>query len=305
MDRVTNHLVNNLQKIRQKKMAIQTLQKSNKKVMNRDLFCKSDDSVVALNLYEKNNKRQEYSTTILDYINFHFDDICRQKGNKRDVLIINGKIYNKNNIPVIDPDRCSEIKARDGVVSFDAGNYYRYTDKTGYTHIFSCTEYYLGQPQSELSAQRQNESTNKIGKFWRMLAQNGTYIDLYFSKEDQIKYLKDAGITEGFFKVKIGKREQEYYLSYGRGGPIASKKKYDAYYQHLTSPGIKLLNYHFSPGDTVRIGEKEYIMKDDCSLDIPYGEDIWGIKYPDHRVNEIVVNENSERQLVRIDQLKG
>ncbi len=307
MNRITNHLAKNLQEIRHKELTLQILRKNNEKATNRDLFCKADDNIVTLNLYEKDDTsiRHEYSTTILDYINFHFDDICRQKGDKHDVLIINGKIYNKNNIPRIDPARCNEIRAKDGVVSFDAGNYYRYTDKTGYTHVFTCTEDYLGQPQTELSAHRQNEGTYIIGKFWRMLAQNGTYIDLYFSREDQIKYLNDADITDGFFKVQIGSCKQEYYLSNGRkGGPIVAKKNYDAYYQHLMSPGIKLINYYFSPGDTVRIGEKEYIMKDDYSLDIPYGEDIWGIEYPDHRVNEIVVNENSERQLVRIDQLK-
>ncbi|MBR4573981.1 MAG: hypothetical protein IKO16_03640 [Lachnospiraceae bacterium] len=272
----------------------------------RDFYTRSDLSGMKYSLYEKNSvgisngSKGQYTQDILDYINFHFDDICRQKGDKHDVLIINGKIYNKNNIPRIDPTMCNEIRAKDGVVSFDAGNYYRYTDKTGYTHVFTCTEDYLGQPQTELSAHRQNENTHIIGKFWRMLAQNGTYIDLYFSREDQIKYLNDADITNGFFKVQIGSCKQEYYLSNGRkGGPIVAKKNYDAYYQHLMSPGIKLINYYFSPGDTVRIGEKEYIMKDDYSLDIPYGEDIWGIEYPDHPVNDIVV-ENSSLRLQRI-----
>ena len=140
-----------------------------------------------------------------------------------------------------------------------------------------------------------------------MLAQNqpgcgnAVGLSMHFSREEQLRFLEDAGIKPGFFKVNIGERRQENFLTQSMTkGPVIPKKQYDDYYKQLTQPGISLKNLYFSPGDTIKIGTKEYIMKDDYSVDIPYGEDIFMIEYPDHQVNNIVVNENSEPSLVKI-----
>ena len=242
----------------------------------------------------------EYTPQILDLINFHHDDICRHKGSRLDDYIIGCKRYMKNEIPTIDPCRCSEIKAIDNTVTFDEGTYYKYTDKTGYTHILACTKNYLGQPQSDLDAHRQNKSTYNMGKFWRILAQNqpgcgdAGALGMHFSREEQLQFLKDAGIKNGFFNVNIGERRQVNFLTQSKtSGPVISKRQYDNYYKSLTQPIINFKNRYFSPGDMIKIGDKEYTMKEDYSIDIPCGEDIYMIEYPQQQKNRIVCDDNS------------
>lgn len=278
---------------------------------NRDSYVRNTSREADYSTYDKYSvtirviTKGEYTPEILDLINFHYDDICRNKGNRVDDYIIGCKKYMKNEIPTIDPCRCGDIKAIDNTVTFDEGKYYKYIDKTGYTHIFACTKNYLGQPQSDLDAHRQNKSTYNIGLFWRMLAQNqpgcgnATGLGMHFSREEQIQFLNDAGIKNGFFKVYIGERRQENFLTQCMTvGPVIPKKQYDDYYKQLTQPGISLKNHYFSPGDTIKIGTKEYTMKDDYSIDIPYGEDIYMIEYPKYQKNRVICDENSMIRLV-------
>ena len=59
---------------------------------------------------------------------------------------------------------------------------------------------------------------------------------------------------------------------------IQSKERYDARYKNLTSGGILLDEYE--AGDIFKIGDKEYILSENHTLDIPYGEDIYNWEYP-------------------------
>ena len=53
---------------------------------------------------------------------------------------------------------------------------------------------------------------------------------------------------------------------------------YNARYKNLTSGGILLDEYE--AGDIFKIGDKEYILSENHTLDIPYGEDIYNLEYP-------------------------
>lgn len=46
----------------------------------------------------------------------------------------------------------------------------------------------------------------------------------------------------------------------------------------MTSGGILLDEYE--AGDIFKIGDKEYILSENHTLDIPYGEDIYNLEYP-------------------------
>ena len=91
--------------------------------------------------------------------------------------------------------------------------------------------------------------------------------------------MEKAGIKNGFFTVKMGDREAtQFYSATKTTSPIQSKERYDARYKNLTSGGILLDEYE--AGDIFKIGNKEYVLSESHTLDIPYGEDIYNIEYP-------------------------
>ena len=59
---------------------------------------------------------------------------------------------------------------------------------------------------------------------------------------------------------------------------IESKKDYDHDFEVLTQKGHLLTNYE--PGSIFKISEKEYVLSENHTLDIPYGEDIYAMEYP-------------------------
>ena len=99
-------------------------------------------------------------------------------------------------------------------------------------------------------------------------------------EEQEIRgYMENAGIKNGFFTVKMGDREAtQFYSATKTTSPIQSKERYDARYKNLTSGGILLDEYE--AGDIFKIGDKEYILSENHTLDIPYGEDIYNLEYP-------------------------
>ena len=61
---------------------------------------------------------------------------------------------------------------------------------------------------------------------------------------------------------------------------MQSKERYDSRYKDVTSEGYLLMNYE--PGSVFKLNEKEYVLSENHTLDIPYGEDLWSLKYPEN-----------------------
>lgn len=57
---------------------------------------------------------------------------------------------------------------------------------------------------------------------------------------------------------------------------LASKNRYDERYRKMTEAGSSFFN-NYEPGDIWKVGGKEYILSDDRTLNIPYGEDIYDL----------------------------
>ena len=231
-------------------------------------------------------KRGRDTSSVLDIINFNYLDIMKQKCDKQFSFIIGGKEYLKSELPAISADKCEEIKAVNNTIDFSNGRYYKYTEKDGRVHTFTCTNNHLGQPYSDLVSGRQSDASYQIAKFWNMLSRDGTYLSLYYSKEKQEQILNDAGITKGFFTVKVGDHKHEYYYSHGNAGVAVRKFEYDATYDMLAKRGTALFN-EYEVGSIFKVGGKEYALNEQRKLDIPYGEDIFDIEFPDHFQGEI------------------
>lgn len=229
--------------------------------------------------YSKNSARSSISRSVIDTINFGYMGIHKNHGESVNSIKVNGTEYLKKDIPAVNPKWCTQIKANNNVIHFDNGQYYKYTDTEGNTHTFSCDHDRLTQPYSDLISGRQNSKSFGITKFWNMLSQDGTYLGLYYSADEQKQFLNDAGIKEGFFSVESGARKKDYFYSSGNAGVAVRRFEYDAVYDMFTNRGSALFN-EYEIGTVIKVGGKEYAMNADRKFDIPYGEDIFDIQFP-------------------------
>ena len=245
----------------------------------RDMFVRTGSSFNDIGLYTSGASEPKaagrVSDAILDMINFEYLS-CRLTENS---YIFGGVEYHHADIPSVNPDRCLEAKAVNNSIIFQTGNYYKFTDENGKTHVLTCSYGDLRQPYSDTSRGIVDDTSYDISKFWNMLSENGTYMGLYYSKDMQRKLLNDAGVTEGFFSVQVGDNRQEYYYSNGVAGVAVPKWRYDnTYNMFMTQNDIVFRDYE--PGSVFKIGGKEYVLSEDRKLDIPYGADIYDIEYP-------------------------
>ena len=106
----------------------------------------------------------------------------------------------------------------------------------------------------------------RYASFWNyMMTKDPVYVQLSYSDEEIRGYMENAGIKNGFFTVKMGDREAtQFYSATKTTSPIQSKERYDEY----------------EAGYIFKIGDKEYILSENHTLDIPYGEDIYNLEYP-------------------------
>lgn len=225
--------------------------------------------------YKKADKKLEQS--LLDMFNFmDWKDANITVG--RNSIIVGNVEYFPEQIPSIPLERCNYIKAENNVVDIQEGKYYQFKDSDGNVHKLACANSHLSGPYSETKRGAFDNTSTDLGFFWNLLSKDATYISLYFS-EDEIKgNLEQAGITEGFFTVKVGERQQDYFYTKREGfGTAILRSRYDVDYNAIING--ELFRY-YKPGSVFEIGGEKYVLKEDCSLDIPYGADIYDIKYP-------------------------
>ena len=245
----------------------------------RDSYVRSTDYTSGVYSANSGSKRNKITSSVLDMINFNYLDIMKKKGDRQYSFLIGGKEYLKSELPAVSADKCKEIKAVNNIVDFTNGQYYKYTEKSGRVHTFTCTNDHVDQPYSDLVSGRQSDASYQVAKFWNMLSRDGTYLSLYYSKEKQEQFLNDAGITKGLFTVKAGDHQQEYFYSHGNAGVAVRKSEYDATYDMFAKRGTALFN-KYEVGSIFKIGGKEYTLNEQRKLDIPYGEDIFDIEFP-------------------------
>lgn len=246
--------------------------------VRRDLFSRTGNNIYDIGLYTAPARKIKgnVSNAVLDMINFEYRDCKRQTD---DGFFFGGVEYPKSKIPSVSTDRCSEIKAKNNAIVFETGKYYKFTDQRGKSHVLACSYGQLGQPYSDTSRGIVDDASYSVGKFWNMLAKDGTYIGSYYSLDTERKLLNDAGITEGFFSVQVGDHKQEYFYSNGSAGIAVPKWRYDdTYNMFMKHNDIAFRDYE--PGSVFKIGGKEYVLSEDKKLDIPYGADIYDIEYP-------------------------
>lgn len=252
----------------------------------RDVFIRSG-SVDDIGLYTasvcKNTGR--VTDEILDMINFSFLDGVETS----DGFVFDGVKYLNKDIPAISLDRCEKAVAKNNTIVFESGKYYQFTDEAGKTHILTCGYGGMTQPYSDINRGVVDDTSFQIGHFWNLLSKNGTFIGLHCSEETERRRLNEAGITEGFFSVQVGDDKQEYFYSNGHAGAAVLKERYDDTYQmFMTQNEIVFRDYE--PGAVFQVGGKEYVLSEDKKLNLPYGADVYDVKWPPRKKKQVDSN---------------
>jgi hypothetical protein len=277
----TKNLLVSRQKLRQEWnrdiLNLLTPRKPNKSVSTfqnpgRDSYIPSENSVYEIYV-RKTVVSEKFPQAIVDIINFDLGSVVEDETG----FTIDGVKYMRKDMPSVSLDRCNEIRAENNEIVFERGKYYKFQDREGKYHVLDCRGNSVSQPYSEQTMKRQNEESFQMGKFWGCIGCEGVYGSKYYSDEEQRKILKEAGIQEGFFSVQVGDKRQELFLSNGAAGAVVPKRRYDGTYNMFMNTNI-LDDY--AVGSVFVIGGKEYILDEHKKLDIPYGADIYDIKFP-------------------------
>ena len=245
----------------------------------QDTFTKSADVPNSLGVYStyKGCTSKKISDTILSIMN---NDISKVKMSG-DVFECGGICFTANQIPKIDCSSLSEVQAENNVLDIGRNKYFKYVSSDGREHSLYTDNKGIGSIVSEIMCgEPYDAAVERYASFWNYsMTEDPVYIGLNYS-DDQIRnYMSEPGVSYGFFTVKMGDREAtQFYSATETTSPIQVKERYDMRYQHLTSGGVLLDEYE--PGSVFKIGDKEYVLSENHTLDIPYGEDIYNLQYP-------------------------
>lgn len=231
----------------------------------------SQDILDALNFHE----------TELEYINYHRLEA------REEYFVMRGVQFTRAQIAEIPLERCETFMAKDNVLAFENGKYYQFRGSDSNIHKMACSANQLLMPYSEKLKHGVDEQSNDLGRLFQMMSRPGTMIREFYSREDIAKALENVGITEGFFTVKVGDKSCEYFYSNSEHLFMESKEKYDNNYTGITKYGTMTMQNYCDPGDTIIVDGQEFTLREDHTLDIPYGIDLYTIIYPEKAVNRM------------------
>lgn len=238
------------------------------------------DYLILGNTLSKDRSSKMISNSFLDVINFDTKSLVQYVD--EGLFSIGGTFFSRAQIPEVSSSRLNELKAVNNVLTIQNGKYYKYIDAEGDIHKMSCYNNSLSTVYSEYLRGIIDEESGRCGRFWSILSENGTFIREYYSDEEIKNYLHSAGITEGFFTVNVGNDSQEYFYSNGNSGRTVLKSIYDTQYNVIKNRGT-FFSYH-EPGTVIKVDGKEYVLSENHTLDIPYGEDIFNIECPPRKI---------------------
>lgn len=235
-------------------------------------------------------KSEVYTANMGKCINYISQDLLTMINNDISLVKKTGNLYecagikfSPEQIPEIKTDTLQEIRAEKNVLNFRKNQYFKYVSKDGKEHSLYTDNNLIGSIYSEvMRGAPYDRELERYARFWNYLmkSKDPIYITLEFPLDEVKNYLGESGIESGFFTVKMGEEENTHFYSAGENSVlIYSKDRYDERYRKMTEAGSSFFN-NYKPGDVWKVGGKEYILSDDCTLNIPYGEDIYDLEAP-------------------------
>ncbi len=224
--------------------------------------------------YKIADKQLEQS--YVDIFNFEYTTSNVRPG--PNCIIVDKVKYFPEQIPPITLEQCESVKASNNIINIEDKKYYKFMDSNGELHKLSCSNGHMTCPLSEIRRGYYDSTSANISYFWNIMAQDGTYINSHFSREEIKCFLNQTGVEDGFFTVKVGDTQQDYFYTNGTYcGPAILRSRYDEYYNGIINHG---LFRDYKTGAIFEIDGEKYAVSEDGNLDIPYGIDIYNIKLP-------------------------
>lgn len=280
--RMTNlPLAHKMDSTNPEKQLINILLGKNSTPKKRDVFVRSSNEDIYFGNYTANSgKKANYiSKDILTLINNN-NSCVQWEGNV--CFLRDGRTFTMDQIPPIDTSGLKEIKAENNCIDFGKNQYFKYVSGDGKEHYLYTNDHGPGSIFSEsLRGAPYDGTLERYSMFWNYIgtAKDTVYIAERFPLSEVEAYLKEAGIQPGFFTVKMGDTETtRFYTTYKYTNPVITQERYDVKYESLTKTGGILCKYE--PGSVFKIKGKEYVLSENHTLDIPYGEDIYDMEYP-------------------------
>lgn len=267
-------------KLEQRQMAVNTLMQQQTTVKGSiDMFIRSGSTGNDAGVYSPFSKEKNiYISDLLLLVINNDSTKVRKHGETYEVA---GMEFTADKIPKIDTSKLSEVKVCNNIIDFGQNHYFKYVSSDGKEHALFTNDKGVGVPYSEHMRGAEHDAVaQRYAHFWRYMMKNDpVYVGLTYSNDDIDEFMNQAGIEHGFFTVKMGSREAtQYYTKSENTSAIQSKGRYDSKYEHITSTGNQLMNYE--PGSVFKLNGKEYVLSENHTLDIPYGEDLWCLEYP-------------------------
>lgn len=241
-----------------------------------------------LGRYVSNEAAHKVSLDVLNRLN---SDSFTQIGDT--IILKDGTEFRVGDIPKLDVRSLPTARAKGNVMDFGSAKYFKYVKSSGESlAIFSMPSGGLHRPPSENMDNACDLETERYLHFWnglidgQAMTASPAISPRYGYTFDQVRgYLDEAGISKGFFSVKAGQKGAEFFYSATEQYPLYSKDTYDLRYHTMTSPDFSYQRSVFrdlEPGSEITIAGEKYTLKDDFTLDIPYGVDIYDIHFPEH-----------------------
>ena len=227
----------------------------------KDLFVRNTMYDTGIYTASAGKRNKMISNSILSAMNNDISKVRKQG----DIYECEGTFFTAEQIPKISGTSLNEIKAEDNIIDFGKNKYFKYVSRDGQEHCLYTDNKGIGAIVSEIM--RGEPYDPVLERYARGggggVTKDPVYVQLSYSDEEIRGYMENAA---------------QFYSATKTTSPIQSKERYDARYKNLTSGGILLDEYE--AGDIFKIGNKEYVLSESHTLDIPYGEDIYNIEYP-------------------------
>lgn len=203
------------------------------------------------------------------------------------VHMLDGVYFLKESIPPFAGHKnLSEVKAENNIISFGKYDYFKYVSNDGKEYCMHNGKTGFGATQTEMMrGSVYSSQAFRYIAFWNstMTITGPDLPGREYSREEVISYLQDANIKPGFFTVNMKEDSRTLFYSQNKYARIViSKKEYDENYNSYTKHSYSLID--FQPGSIFKIGEKEYVLSEEHTLNIPYGEDIFNMEFPEHEI---------------------
>ncbi len=193
--------------------------------------------------------------------------------------------FTRKNIPEIPESEFEEIKAVNNVIDFGKSNYFKYVSRNGKEYrLYSTKKGCISSLETDRLLKKENDlALQRYAHFWNWCMEDVTTLNnnapaVGFTRKEEQKYLEEMGVGYGFVTIKMGNRENTLFRTKSKWhGELINKYKYDSKYEYMRT---SVFGKQFGAGAVITIGGKEYIFDANCQIDIPYGADIYDVKYP-------------------------